>query len=136
MFPSIPSSRSRSPPSPFSLIQIEAKYINCVSVCIKREKIVYTHASTYIFVLYTYNYTIKILPCPVSFAFLSFSFYTIFKLYLISLFIVLYNSIQLYIPCQVSFVFLSLILYKFKLYIIVLYTYNNKIRFIHFNSLP
>ena len=57
------SPKSRSPPSPFSLIQTEAKCINCVSVCIKREKIVYTHASTYIFVLYTYNYTIKILPC-------------------------------------------------------------------------
>ena len=49
------------------------------------------------------NYTMKILLCPVSFAFLSFSFYTIFKLYLISLFLVLYNSIQVYIPCQVSF---------------------------------
>ena len=71
------SPKSRSSPSPFSLIQTEAKCINCVSICIKREKIVYTHASTYIFVLYTYNYTIKILPCPVSFAFLSFSFYTI-----------------------------------------------------------
>ena len=105
------SPKSRSPPSPFSLIQTEAKCINCVSVCIKREKIVYTHASTYIFVLYTYNYTIKILPCPGSFAFLSFSFYTIFKLYLISLFLVLYNSIQLYIPCQVSFVFLSFSFY-------------------------
>ena len=105
------SPKSRSPPSPFSLIQTEAKCINCVSVCIKREKIVYTHASTYIFVLYTYNYTIKILPCLVSFAFLSFSFYTIFKLYLISLFLVLYNSIQLYIPCQVSFVFLSFSFY-------------------------
>ena len=96
MFPSLSSPRSRSPPSPLSLIQTETKCINCVSVCIKCEKIVYTHASTYIFVLYTYNYTIKILPCAVSFAFLSFSFYTIFKLYLISLFLVLYNSIQLY----------------------------------------
>ena len=53
--------KSRSPLLPFSLIQTEAKCINCVSVCIKREKIVYTHASTYIFVRYTYNYTIKIL---------------------------------------------------------------------------
>ena len=71
------SPKSRSPPSPLSLIQTEAKSKNCVSICIKREKIVHTHASTYIFVLYTYNYTIKILSCPVSFAFLSFSFYTI-----------------------------------------------------------
>ena len=99
------SPKSHSPPSPFSLIQIEAKCINCVSVCIKREKIVYTHASTYIFILYTYNYTIKIL------SFLSFSFYTIFKLYLISLFLVLYNSIQLYISCQISFAFLSFSFY-------------------------
>ena len=88
------SPKSRSPPSPLSLIQTEAKCINCVSVCIKREKIVYTYASTYIFVLYTYNYTIKILPYPVFFVFLSFSFYTIFKLYLISLFLILqFNSI-------------------------------------------
>ena len=65
------SPKSRSPPSPFSLIQTEAKCINCVSVCIKRDKIVYTHANTYIFVVYTYNYIIKILPCPLSFAFLS-----------------------------------------------------------------
>ena len=57
------SPKSRSSPSPFSLIQTEAKCINCVSVSIKREKIVYTHASTYIFVLDTYNYTIKILTC-------------------------------------------------------------------------
>ena len=62
------SPKSRSPPSLFSFIQTEAKSINCVSVCTKREKIVYAHASTYIFVLYTYNYTIKIFPCPVSFA--------------------------------------------------------------------
>ena len=105
------SPKSRSSSSPFSLIHTEAKCINCVSVCINREKIVYTHASTYIFVLYTYNYTIKILPCPVFFDFLSFSFYTIFKLYLLSLFLILYNSIQLYIPCHVSFVFLSFSFY-------------------------
>lgn len=132
MFPYFPSSRSRSPPSPFSLIQTEANCINCVSVCIKREKIVYIHASTYILVLYTYSYTIKILPCPISFTFLSFSFYTIFKLYLISLSLILYISIQLHIPCQISFIFLFLILHKFKLYIIVLYTCNNTIGFINF----
>ena len=79
LFPSLPSSSSRSPLSQislatlaFSLIQTEAKCINCVSVCIKREKIVYTHASAYIFILYTYNYAIKVLLCPVSFVFLSF----------------------------------------------------------------
>ena len=63
-----------------------------------------------------------------------------FKLCIISLFLVLYNSVQLYILCLRLFCLsLFLILYKFKLYIIVLYTYNNTIRFIHsflYSSLP
>ena len=130
------SPKFRLLPSPFSLIQTEAKCINCVSVCIKHGKIVYTHASTYIFVLYTYNYTIKVLPCPVSF---------------VSLFLVLYNfqivsnfSLSRFIQFDsivysLSSLFclsLFLILYKFKLYIIVLYTYNNTIHFIHFIFIP
>ena len=110
--------KSHSSPLPFSLIQTEAKCINCVSVCIKREKIIYIHVSTCIFVLYTYNSTIKVLPCPVSFAFLSFSFYTIW-----------FNCIFL-VKSLLSFSLSHFI--QFNLYIIVLYTYNNTNRFINF----
>ena len=91
----------------FSLIQTEAKCINFISICIKHEKIVYTHASTYVFVLYTYNYTIQIFNYPSLFCISLFLVLYKFKLYIISLFLVLYNSIQLYIICP-SFFCLSL----------------------------
>ena len=126
------SPESRSRPSPFLLIQTEAKYTNCVFVCINREKIIYTTASTNIFFLHTYNYN-KNTPLP--------------NFFCLSLFLVLYNFqivsnfslshlIQfdsiVYSLSSLFCLSLFLILYKFKLYIIVLYTYNNTIRFVHF----
>ena len=126
------SPRSRSPPSPFSLIQTEAKCINCVSVCIKREKIVYTHASIYIFVLYTYNYTINIsLPN----FFCLFLYLVLYNFQIVSNFslsrFIQFDSI-VYSLSRLFCLSLFLILYKFKLYIIVLYTYDNRFHFVHF----
>ena len=144
MFPSLPSSRSRSPLSQISLaalsqislIQTEAKCINCVSVCIKREKIVYTHASAYIFVLCTYNYTINI---SLSNFFCLFLFLILYNFQIVSNFslsrFIQFDSI-VYSLSSLFCLSLFVILYKFKLYIIVLYTYNNTIHFIHFTFIP
>jgi len=111
------SSKSRSPSSPFSLIQTEAKCINCVSVCIKREKIVYAHVNTYIFVLYIYNCTIKILSCPVFFASLFLVLFNFQIVYNFSLSRFIQFDSIVYSLSSLFCLSLFLILYKFKLYI-------------------
>ena len=92
----------------------------------------YIHMQVHIFVLYTCNYTIKILICPVSFSFL---FLVLYNFQIVSNFslscFIQFDSI-VYSLSSLFCLSLFLILYKFKLYIIVLYTNNNTIPFIHF----
>ena len=95
----------RSPPSSLSLIQLETKYINCDSVCIKREKIVYTHANTYIFVLHTYNYTIQIFHCLFFFCLSLFLVLYIHRLYNWSF---IYNCFLLYVYSKLYNCFLCI----------------------------
>ena len=140
MFPSLPSSRSRSPLSQISLATLafltytnrSEMYKLCFCLYKAWENCIYTCKYIYFrpINLLLYN---KNTPLP--------------SFFCLSLFLVLYNfqivsnfSLSRFIQFDsivysLSSLFclsLFLILYKFKLYIIVLYTYNNTIRFIHF----
>ena len=113
LFPSLPSSSSRSPLSQISLATLAfLTYTNRSEMyklrfCLYKawENCIYTCKYIYFRPIHLYLYN-KNTPLPSFFCLSLFLVLYKFKLYLISLFLVLYNSIQLYIHRQVSFVFL------------------------------